>query len=66
MFHLSQTYAGYLQDLGLKRPIYEQTARNGHFGHEAFPWEQPKELVIAPELLAKLKTKSNGVGGKEA
>ncbi|KAF8383937.1 hypothetical protein PRIPAC_73079, partial [Pristionchus pacificus] len=44
-----------MKDLGLKNPIYEQTARNGHFGHEAFPWEKPKELKIKPELLAKLK-----------
>lgn len=28
--------------LRLKRPIYNQTARNGHFGHrgESFPWEE--------------------------
>jgi len=25
--------------LGLRRPIYRQTARNGHFGNPAFPWE---------------------------
>ena len=56
-----------LQDLGLKRPIYEQTAKNGHFGHDSFPWEQPKELKIRQELLAKLKKgDSNGVGGEEA
>lgn len=26
--------------LDLRRPQYEQTARYGHFGHEAFSWEQ--------------------------
>lgn len=26
--------------LGLRRPLYEQTARYGHFGHADFPWEQ--------------------------
>ncbi|KAF8368946.1 hypothetical protein PRIPAC_86775 [Pristionchus pacificus] len=46
-----------MKDLGLKDPIYEQTARNGHFGHEVFPWEKPKELKIKPELLAKLKAR---------
>ncbi|GMS82073.1 hypothetical protein PENTCL1PPCAC_4248 [Pristionchus entomophagus] len=56
-----------MKDLGLKRPIYEQTARNGHFGHESFPWEQPKELKIKPELLAKIKAREvNGMGGQEA
>ncbi|KAF8359443.1 hypothetical protein PRIPAC_94438 [Pristionchus pacificus] len=46
-----------MKDLGLKNPIYEQTARNGHFGHETFPFEKPKELKIKPELLAKLKAR---------
>lgn len=29
---------GIIRDLNLRRPVYEQTARYGHFGHE-FPWE---------------------------
>ena len=46
----SQTVEGYdltprgiITQLDLKRPIYEQTARYGHFGHIGhpnFPWEQ--------------------------
>lgn len=32
------TPQGIIRTLGLKRPIYEQTARYGHFGH-AFPWD---------------------------
>jgi hypothetical protein len=40
--------------LNLKRPIYSRTAANGHFGHAQFPWEQPKQLEIAPALAAKL------------
>uniref|UniRef100_A0A1I7XZ50 S-adenosylmethionine synthase n=1 Tax=Steinernema glaseri TaxID=37863 RepID=A0A1I7XZ50_9BILA len=44
-----------IKDLNLKRPIYEPTAENGHFGHDAFPWEQAKTLKIAPELLEKAK-----------
>ncbi|GMS89898.1 hypothetical protein PENTCL1PPCAC_12073, partial [Pristionchus entomophagus] len=56
-----------MKNLGLKRPIYEQTARNGHFGYESFPWEQPKELKNKPELLAKIKAReANGMGGQEA
>ncbi len=31
---------GIIKQLNLKRPIYEQTARYGHFGHFEFPWEQ--------------------------
>lgn len=30
---------GIIQALDLKRPIYEQTARYGHFGHTGFTWE---------------------------
>ncbi|CAJ0936007.1 unnamed protein product, partial [Mesorhabditis belari] len=33
-----------IRDLQLRRPIYKETAKNGHFGHPSFPWEQPKEL----------------------
>ena len=30
---------GIIRTLDLKRPIYEQTARYGHFGHEGLSWE---------------------------
>ncbi len=30
---------GIIKELDLKRPIYEQTARYGHFGHKNFMWE---------------------------
>ncbi len=30
---------GIITALNLKRPIYEQTARYGHFGHSEFSWE---------------------------
>ena len=33
------SHRGIIKTLNLKRPIYEQTARYGHFGHEAFAWE---------------------------
>lgn len=44
-----------IKDLDLKRPIYEPTAENGHFGHKEFPWEVPKQLKISPELVEKTK-----------
>lgn len=31
---------GIIELLDLKRPVYEQTARYGHFGHPEFSWEQ--------------------------
>ncbi len=30
---------GIMNHLGLRQPIYLQTAKNGHFGHADFPWE---------------------------
>ena len=31
---------GIIKSLNLRRPIYEQTARYGHFGHDGLAWEQ--------------------------
>jgi S-adenosylmethionine synthetase len=31
--------AAIIRDLGLRRPIYEDTAAYGHFGRKEFPWE---------------------------
>lgn len=31
---------GIIKALNLRRPIYEQTARYGHFGHTGFSWEE--------------------------
>ena len=33
------TPRGIIEFLDLRRPIYEQTARYGHFGHTDYPWE---------------------------
>jgi S-adenosylmethionine synthetase len=33
------TPKGIIDLLDLRRPIYRETARNGHFGNSAFPWE---------------------------
>ncbi len=35
----SLTPKGIVDLLDLRRPIYRETARNGHFGNPAFPWE---------------------------
>jgi S-adenosylmethionine synthetase len=32
--------AAIIERLGLRRPIFYETARNGHFGHDEFPWEE--------------------------
>ncbi|MCB8932955.1 MAG: methionine adenosyltransferase [Fimbriimonadaceae bacterium] len=31
---------GIIEHLDLRRPIYQPTARNGHFGNPSFPWER--------------------------
>ncbi|VDM57308.1 unnamed protein product [Angiostrongylus costaricensis] len=51
-----------IKELKLKRPIYERTAENGHFGHDSFPWEQAKPLKISSELLLKAKQKARSEG----
>ena len=33
-----------VQELDLARPIYFQTAKNGHFSNQDFSWEKPKTL----------------------
>ena len=33
-----------IRDLGLKQPIYSQTAAYGHFGRKDFPWEQTNKV----------------------
>lgn len=35
--------AGIIKHLDLRRPIYLQTAKNGHFGNPHFPWERTTE-----------------------
>lgn len=38
--------AAIARDLNLTNPIYYETAKNGHFTNEEFPWEQPFDLVL--------------------
>jgi S-adenosylmethionine synthetase len=37
---LDLSVPGILKGLDLRRPIYQDTARYGHFGREGFPWEK--------------------------
>jgi S-adenosylmethionine synthetase len=48
-----------IKNLDLKRPIYEKTAENGHFGWKEFPWEQAKKLVIPDIIAQQLKAASS-------
>ena len=36
--------------LDLRRPIYQATARNGHFGNPAFPWEKTDKAAELAEV----------------
>lgn len=38
--NVDMTPSGIIQRFGLRKPIFKQTASNGHFGHEDFPWEK--------------------------
>jgi S-adenosylmethionine synthetase len=44
------TPQGIIRTLGLKRPIYHQTAAYGHFGKPQLPWEQIDPTIIAALL----------------
>ncbi len=44
------TPKGIIRTLGLKRPIYQQTAAYGHFGKPQLPWEQIDPTIIAALL----------------
>ncbi len=45
-----------IETLDLRRPIYEQTAKNGHFGNPDFPWEQTNRVEA---LLAAVQELQN-------
>jgi S-adenosylmethionine synthetase len=44
-----------IKQLNLKRPIFEPTAENGHFGHAAFPWEQEKKLELSAKIVKQME-----------
>ena len=41
------TPKGIIDTLGLKRPIYAQTAAYGHFGRDEFPWEKTDKVLLS-------------------
>ena len=45
LFNLSPN--GIIKTLGLKSPIYSQTAAYGHFGKEGLPWEKMDSNIIS-------------------
>ncbi|HEY8424334.1 MAG TPA: methionine adenosyltransferase [Clostridia bacterium] len=47
---------GIIKTLDLKRPIYKQTAKNGHFGKPEFPWEKTDkidDILLAAKSILK-------------
>ncbi|MBI4242483.1 MAG: methionine adenosyltransferase [Planctomycetes bacterium] len=42
-----------IEELGLRAPIYKQTARDGHFGIDGFPWEKLNKLNLLKSKAAK-------------
>jgi S-adenosylmethionine synthetase len=51
------TPAGIIKKLNLRRPIYRETARHGHFGRElpTFSWERPDEAATLEAAAARLR-----------
>ena len=45
--HFPLTPSGIIRHLRLRRPIYQETARHGHFGRPGFSWEKTD---VAPRL----------------
>ncbi len=46
--------AAIIASLDLKRPIYQETAYHGHFGRDAFPWEQASRAAKLAEAVGAL------------
>ncbi|MFM7181519.1 MAG: methionine adenosyltransferase [Verrucomicrobiales bacterium] len=44
--HFDLTPAGIIRALGLKQPIYRQTASYGHFGKPNLPWERHDQNIL--------------------
>ena len=44
-----------IEKLDLRRPIYQQTAKNGHFGNPDFPWEKTDRVDALLAAAEKLK-----------
>ncbi len=44
-----------IETLNLRRPIYQQTAKNGHFGNPDFPWEKTDRVTALLAAVKRLK-----------
>ena len=44
-----------IETLDLRRPIYQQTAKNGHFGNPDFPWEKTDRVDALLSAVERLK-----------
>ena len=44
-----------IETLGLRRPIYSQTAKNGHFGNPDFPGEKTDRVDALHKAFERLK-----------
>ncbi|MBQ1631687.1 MAG: methionine adenosyltransferase [Clostridia bacterium] len=44
-----------IETLNLRRPIYQQTAKNGHFGNPDFPWEKTDRVTALLAAVERLK-----------
>ena len=44
-----------IETLNLRRPIYQQTAKNGHFGNPDFPWEKTDRVDALLASVERLK-----------
>ena len=44
-----------IETLNLRRPIYSQTAKNGHFGNPDFPWEKTDRVDALLAAIERLK-----------
>ena len=44
-----------IETLDLRRPIYQQTAKNGHFGNPDFPWEKTDRIDALLASVERLK-----------
>ncbi len=44
-----------IETLGLRRPIYQQTAKNGHFGNPDFPWEKTDRVSALLDTVERIR-----------
>jgi len=44
--HFTLTPSGIIKHLDLRRPIYRETARHGHFGRDIFSWEKTDKVSV--------------------